>query len=497
MSSKISIKKNFIMNSILTMSNFIFPFITFPYIARILGPAGSGKVQLALSVVTYFSMFAELGIPSYGIRACARVRDNKKELSKVVHELLIINLLLCLVVYAVFFLCVAFIPMMNREKNLYLIVSLTILLNAVGIEWMYRALEQYTYITLRSVIFKAVSIAFMFLLIHQQSDYIIYGAISIFAASASNILNFINARKYIFMKKCHGYNFKRHFKVVVVFFAMACATTVYTNLDTVMLGIMKTDADVGYYNAAVKIKVVLLGLVTSLGAVLLPRASYYIEKGMKEEFLNVSEKAIKFVLFLAAPITIYFILFAKEGIYFLSGNQYKPSIVPMQIIMPTVLLIGISNLTGLQVLVPEGKEKYVLYSEIAGAVTDLVLNIILIPKYSAAGAATGTLIAEMVVLAVQFFFVSDDIRKIFTKILYWKNILALVISSIFSVWVKILPLSNIINTLEYRCFIKLVFSFIIFFGIYILILKYLKDETVEYILTEIRNKAGIKKNKSI
>ena len=98
-----SLKLNFIMNAILTMSQFIFPLITFPYISRILLPAGTGKVSFATSVISYFALFAQLGIPTYGIRACAKVRDNKKELTRTVQELFIINVVMSLAVYAVFF----------------------------------------------------------------------------------------------------------------------------------------------------------------------------------------------------------------------------------------------------------------------------------------------------------------------------------------------------------------------------------------------------------
>ena len=105
MRKKASLKINFIMNSILTMSQFIFPLITFPYISRILLPVGTGKVSFATSIVSYFALFAQLGIPTYGIRACAKVRDDKKELTRTVQEIFIINLVMSLITYVVFFFC--------------------------------------------------------------------------------------------------------------------------------------------------------------------------------------------------------------------------------------------------------------------------------------------------------------------------------------------------------------------------------------------------------
>lgn len=127
---------------------------------------------------------------------------------------------------------------------------------------------------------------------------------------------------------------------------MSCATTIYTHLDTVMLGFMTTDADVGYYNAAVKIKTILVSIVTSLGVVLLPRASYYIEHKMIDEFYRIAHKAINFVFLIALPMMLYFMIFAKEGIFFLSGSAYEKSILPMQVIMPTLLFIGLIQCHG-------------------------------------------------------------------------------------------------------------------------------------------------------
>ena len=187
---KKSIKLNFVMNIILTMSSFIFPLITFPYVSRVLLPVGTGKVSMATSVITYFSMFAQLGIPTYGIRACAKVRDNREKLSKVAQELLIINIIMSMISYMVLIILLFYVPKFRCEKELYVILSFNIILTSIGMEWLYKALEQYTYITVRSVIFKFIALIFMFFLVHKQTDYVIYGGITIFAASASNIFKF-------------------------------------------------------------------------------------------------------------------------------------------------------------------------------------------------------------------------------------------------------------------------------------------------------------------
>lgn len=465
------------MNTILTMSSFIFPLITFPYVSRVLLPAGTGKVSMATSVITYFSMFAQLGIPTYGIRACAKVRDDRNELSKVAQELLLINIIMSIISYVVLFVLLFSVPKFRCEKELYVVLSFSIILTAIGMEWLYKALEQYTYITVRSVIFKFIALIGMFFLIHKQTDYIVYGGITIFAASASNILNLINAHKYIYLKPIGNYNFRRHLKPVLVFFAMSCATVIYTNLDTVMLGFMATDTDVGYYNAAVKIKGILVSIVTSLGTVLLPRVSYYIQRGEVKEFRRITRKALNFVLLMAMPLLIYFIYFAKEGIIFLSGNDYVGSIVPMQVIMPTLLLIGITNMLGIQILVPTGREKIVLYSEIVGAIVDIIINALLIPAYASTGAAIGTLIAEFAVFVVQYRALKNEVYDAFKQIHFIKIMIALVLGSLASLWLKGLDWGN---------FVTLVISAILFFGVYGVTLLIFKEEMILEILEMVK-----------
>lgn len=478
-----SLKKNFCMNAILTMSQFIFPLITFPYVSRILLAEGTGKVSLATSIISYFAMFAQLGIPTYGIRACAQVRNDKKKLSKTAQEIFIINIIMSILAYIVFFIALCNVPRLKDEKTLLIIVSATIFFNAIGMEWLYKALEQYTYITIRSVIFKFIALIAMFLLIHQQSDYIIYGAISIFASSASNIFNFFNVHKYISLRPVGEYNFKQHLKAVSVFFALSCAATIYVNLDTVMLGFMKTNVDVGYYNAAVKIKTILVSIVTSLGTVLLPRASYYVEHGLKEDFYRITKKAINFVFLVATPLMLYFMFFAKEGIFFLSGNTYGGAIVPMQIIMPTLFFIGLTNIMGMQILVPLGKENIVLYSEIVGAVVDLAINYILIPKYASAGAAIGTLVAEIAVWIVQYIYLRKQIKDAYKNVRYGILILALFLGSIASLWVKKVFSGS---------FIVLLNSAILFFGVYFIVLTIAKEPLIyqieEGLLTKLKKK---------
>ncbi len=461
MAKEKSLAYNMLLNGLLKVSSYIFPLVAFPYASRVLLPEGVGRVSFATSFITYFAMLAQMGIPTYGIQACAKVRDNKTELSRTAHELFLINIFMALISYIILAVSLLLVPKLQEDKTLFLVMSVMILLNVIGAEWLYQAVEQYAYITARALVFKIFAIPLLFILVRNQQDYIFYGMLTIFAANASGILNFIHARKIIFIKPLGNYNLKRHIRQIVVLFAVSCATLVYTNLDIFMLGIITNSKETGYYEAAVKIKGLLVTIVTAGGIVLLPRMSYYLEQGKEREFFDTCRKAIHVILITALPVSLYFIFYAKESVRFVSGPAYAKAVVPMQIIMPTVLLIGITNIIGIQMLVAMGKGKNTLYSVITGAATDLVLNIFFIPLYGAAGAAIGTLVAEIAVLLVQYNYIKKISGNLFTGF-NWKLLIpACMLAIITSLWVKLLNIPLLFS---------LIVSSVIFFGSYIGIL---------------------------
>lgn len=428
-----SIRYNFIMNFLLTASNFIFPLITFPYVARVLGASGNGKVAFVASVANYFALVASLGIPTYGIRACAQARDDRNQLSKTVHELLTINSITTLIVIATYVVAVMTIPKFAEEHVLFTINGVNIVLNLFGMNWLYQALEQYDYITTRSVLFKIISILLMFLLVHSSDDYVIYGAISVFAAAGSNVFNIVRSRKLISYHHLSDYNLKRHVRPIVLLSAQTLAVSIYANLDIVMLGFFRDATDVGYYNASMRVKSLLLSLVASLANVLLPRMSYYVKEGLHDEFLSLMGQALRFTTMLSAPLCVYFFCFAKYALLLLAGSEYLEAVPTLQAIVLAVLPNGLTGVLGIQVLVPLERESNLLVSVIIGAVCDFSLNLILIPLCGAFGAAIATTIAEISVFAVQAWYCNDLLSSVQWKMASMRYVLAAVLSCIPSV----------------------------------------------------------------
>ena len=465
-----SVKFNFIMNFILTLSNFIFPLITFPYVSRILQASGLGKVGFATSIIAYFSMIAMMGIPTYGIKACAKIRDDSYKLTKTVYELLILNTIFLAFSLTLLLLSVIFINKFYIDKELYIILAFSMLFNVLGIEWLYKALEQYSYITIRSIFFKIASLILLFVL----------------ASVGAGILNFYNLRKIITLYKItfKQLEITKHIKPSFTFFLLTISITIYVNLDSIMLGFMTSDDNVGYYSAAVKIKQILVTLVTSLGAVMLPRLAFYYEQKRFDEFKDLVKNALGFILIVSLPLTIYFTLYAKDAILLLSGESFLASVEPMQIIMPTVFLIALSNLMGWQILVPMDREKQIVFSTIIGAIVGGIINIFAIPYLGVNGAAIANLCAECAVVVVQIILLRKFIFPILAKINIWKMLIALFISTGVTL---LIPFNS--NEI-----INLLLSSILFFGSYLISLLILKEPMVYQIFSSVLNKIKLKRN---
>ncbi len=480
-----SVKYNFIMNFILTASGIIFPLITFPYITRVIGMERYGAVSYVTNVINFALLFAQLGIPTYGVRACAKVRDDKQKLSQTAQEILFINMVMSLIVTVVFTGLIFAIPSFFNHKEMFFISLATFFLQALGTNWLFQALEQYDYITVRSLVFKIISIILMFILVHQSDDYIIYCAITVFAGFGSNVFNFFRARKYVSFHKTAPYNLRQHFKPIFILFAQSLAISIYTYLDSVMLGLMKGDLEVGYYTSATKIKVILVSLVTSLGNVLLPRMSYYVHNGMKKDFYKTMAKAFNFTLFMSVPLALFFSITASNCLLFLAGGESLPAATAMTVITLSVIPIGITNVLGIQVLTPLNEEKKVLTSVIVGAVIDFVLNLILIPFFGSTGASVATLVAEIGVLAMQMIFAIHILKRVKSKIHVAKYGICGIVAAIPLFFINGMPLPHVV--------LNLLLSLVVYAGIYFGILFVTKDKILTESLGSFKRKLKSKK----
>lgn len=397
-----SVKKNFALNLINTISGLIFPLITFPYASRILLADGIGQVQFFQGIIGYIALCTALGIPMYAIREIARVRNNWELCSRTSVEILLLHSGLTLVGYVIIAVLVATVTKIQVDIPLFLLLSTNLFFSAIGATWFYQGIEDFKYITIRAIAIRLFSLVCLFIFVTEKSDLFYYAAISVTAEVGSNLFNFFRLRKYINFNKLRLKELHplRHLKPSLRIFAMNLVISIYVNLDSVMLGFLKDETAVGYYTASTRITKSILGVVQSLGTVLLPRISNLVSNNRMEEFHQLANKAFRFMLMLSLPLAVGLIFMADPLIHLFCGSGFEPSILTIQIMAPIILFISLSGIMCWQILFPLDKEKWVVYATMSGAIVNFTLNWILIPSYSQYGAGVATCIAECLVTIV-------------------------------------------------------------------------------------------------
>ncbi|HOO22213.1 MAG TPA: flippase [Clostridia bacterium] len=413
---------NVVLNMILSLAGIAVGMITFPYFSRILLPEGMGTNSFITSFMNYFVLFANLGIPTYAIKECAKVKDNREELSATVQELYSINIVTSAIALSVYSLCIVFVPELKNFYLLAIIIGLGNITGVLNLQWLLQAMEDYKFIAIKNLSITIVAVILEFVFVKSPDDLFLYVLIGMAGVFLSNMTNIFYIKKYVDFRRTRKLKIARHFKPVLILFAMSVASSIYTNLDSVMLGFMRDNYTVGIYGASIKINRILVAVITSISAVLLPRMSRYFKENKMEEFNKLMARTVGIVVTLALPLILYFIIFAEDIILWLLGADYYESIVPMQVSIFIILFIGLSNLTGIQYMLPLGLEKHVMISVILGAVVDFVINIITIPPLGALGSAIATASAELTVLTYQLIILRKNITRIFSD-LNWKFII--------------------------------------------------------------------------
>lgn len=480
-----SIKKNFMYNLLKNVSMILFPMITFPYLSRIIGVDGIGKNSFADSVIQYFILLSSIGIPLYGTREVAKCRDDREKLTNLVNELFQINIILTVIFYIIFLFFLNYNSQMSSEKMLFLINSLSMIFIVIGVEWFFQGIEEYEYITKRTIIIRVISILIMLVLIKKREDYLIASLIGVLGIVGGNIFNFFKLQKYIEFKFLRKNNFKKHLKPLITGFWMNVAISIYANLDLVMLGFINGNKAVGIYAASIKFSKLIITVITSLGVVLVPRLSYYIQNNLWDEYKRTLEKALNMTLLLSLPSSIGLFLLAKPILLIFSGKEFLEGTLALQIVSPIVLFIPLINLIGMQILYTLGKEKIILISAIGGALINFMLNYILMPKYSYIGAATATCITELIVLGIQLTLGKKYIKiKIYTHS-RWKYILSTLIMAL-----TIIVIKKIFDNLIIEVLLSILIGSILYFWLLIIMRdKMIKDIFDKIIRIQIKLKS--------
>lgn len=420
--SETSIKKNFAYKSILTISTYLMNFITFPYVSRVLGVERIGLISFVDNTVNYFLLFATMGVTILGVREIATVKDDKNKCSSVYSNILGMNVLFTITTLIFYFILILIITDFYRYKELFYIGGVKILFTAFLVEWYFTGIENFRYITVRSLFIKLLYVISVFILIRTKDDYILYFVMTVLVVVINAIINMIYIRKFTELLKGKLFS-KKYIKQNLSLGIYSIMTSMYLTFNVMFLGFCSSNVEVGYYTTAFKLYSVVLGFFTAFTNVMLPRMTSLLAGGEQAKFQNLINKSFEAMCTFSIPLILCSSIMAPQIIYILSGPGYEGAITPMRIIMPAVLFVGIAQVLAVQILTPMHKDRILLLASIIGAFTSILINFTIVSTYQSIGSSIVLLCSEFIVTLVYIVYVSYmSIIKIPFNILL-KNIL--------------------------------------------------------------------------
>ena len=455
------------------------PFITTPYVSRVLGADGIGIYSYTSSVMAYFTLIAALGTSSYGVREIAMHRDDKKQASKIFWELEFLTVItssLCLLVWIGFIL-------FNAEYRFYFLALTPLLLGTMfDISWFYTGYEQMQCVVSRNSICKLIGIALLFVLVRDKGDLIIYIVINSMVTMVGNLSMWTYLPQFLDKVDFRTLRLKKHFRETLIYFIPTIATSIYTVMDKTLIGIItQNDYENGYYEQATKIVNIVKAVVfTSVNTVMGARISYLFAEEKFEEIHQRIEKSLNFILLMGYACMFGLIGIAKTFVPMFFGEGYEPVVTLLYVFAPVIIIVGISNCMGSQYYTPSGQRVRSTKFIIAGSCVNLCLNLLLIPRLGSQGSAVASIIAELVI-TVLYVAMSNgymNVRIIFRH--SWKRVIAgaIMCAAVF-VLGELLPAHAIM---------KIVIQVICGAGIYLILLLLMRDYMMKDLMKEILNK---------
>lgn len=476
------IAKNFIYNTVFKIFQLITPIITVPYVARVLGSDGVGAYAFTLAVLGYFAMFSVLGIPSYGNRSIAYVRESIEQRSKVFWEIMSVRLVISSIALAAY---IAFILTFGgKYKTLYLIQIFAFLSSVFDVSWFFQALEDFKRIVIRDILIRVISIILIFTLVKTHDDLNIYAAILSVSAFISAIYICFCLKGKIILTKIDLKGMTQHLKPIFILFIPVIGFQVYTLFDRILLGVYVGVSEVGNYEMAQKIIMIASTVTMTLSAVMYPRMSNLFAKKDFAAIKSYTGKSFRFLNFISIPMVFGLIAVADDfAPWFLGHNFHK---VPLILGFSSVLIFlnGWGASLAHQIILPMGREKDIAINAVIGAVLSLILNLLLIPHFQAVGAAIAAIITGITLRAILIYIIRDFLpfREMFKD--FWKYLFASLIMFAATYYIGVLMPAAILTT-----FVQVLTGFII----YAVITFVLKCEMNSLILQKALQMSGLDK----
>ncbi|MCI8518354.1 MAG: flippase [Hungatella sp.] len=397
---KRSIKINAVCSLIQSVCAIIFPLITFPYISRIFGVEQLGKYNYAKNFVEIFAVIAILGIPTYGQREGAKVRDDKEKINELMSQLfslsMLANLITLIALFAATFLVAAF----RTYALLIAIFSITIPMTTIGMSWLFVVYEDYNFSTLIGIGFNLLSVIAMLALVKNPNDIYIYALITVIASCGSNMIKFLYGRRYCSIRLVRCLDFRKHMGPVLLMFSVYISVMIYNRTDTALLGIMASDYHVGIYSVSTKVYNLVKSCLLALSNVLQTRAVLLAAKEDRRSSDLFLSKSLNMMMTFVVPCTVGMAFMHEDIILFISGKAYEEAGTSMIILSVSLFFALFSTMHSSCILIPHRREKTTLNGAMIGAIENLILNFFFIPVWKENGAAFTTLIAEITVFLI-------------------------------------------------------------------------------------------------
>lgn len=474
-----SIGLNAIFNGIRTTLQALFPLITYPYITSVLQVENMGKYNFSSSFVSYFSLLAGLGVSTYAIREGAKIRNNKENLSEFASEVYTINIISMFISYILLAVLVLSVPILKKYESIIFTLSIGIAFNTIGCDWIYSIYEEYIYITIRSILVQIFSIILMFLFVKSRNDLLIYAFTTVAANSGAGIINRIGLKKYCILHFSVTKSIKKHLRQILVLFANNLATTIYVSADTIILGFLATDYNVGIYSISTKIYFIIKNLLSAIIIVSVPRLSFFWGNNQKKEFNQLSARIINLLIALVFPAMTGLFMLSKNIILLISNASFLSAVSSLRLLCIALLFSLFSWFFTSCILIPTKNEDIVLWITLISSMINIILNILLIPLFQENAAAFTTVVAEGISMLLTF---------IVAKREYNGNINASnLISTLFGCAVIIIICTSL-GYLQFPNIIILTLSIAISIIMYAFVLRVFKNPALGIALSIIKNK---------
>ena len=392
-----SIKRNFFYNSLLTVSNYVFPMIIFPYVSRVLGVANIGICNFVDSVVQWFILISMMGMAILGNREMAAIGADREKRDKAFSELVVLNLIATLIAAAALVITLYTVPKLFQYRRLLWVGVFKLFANFLCIEWFFKGTENFSYITSRTIIVKFLYLIAVFVFVRKADDYPLYYLLTVLVVAANALINVFFSRKSVTLR-LKNLDLRKYLKPFLILGIYMLLTSMYVTFNTTYLGFVSSSEQVGCYAVASKLYGFVMAFFSAFTSVMLPRISSLVSERRVDEFHDMVHKSYYGVVTLAIPLVIYACVTAPEIVRILAGVGYEGAVLPARIIMPLILIVALEQIFVIQILMPSNRDRAIFINSCAGALVGITLNILLVSRLQSVGSAIAWLVSEITVL---------------------------------------------------------------------------------------------------